>query len=94
MTDYYSLIPNFKKEIPNFLNQLKNFAIFKVNKDPKSFGYKIFESLKKDLKVFPISEETEILGEKCYSNLSEINKKIEAIIIYQIMIRNVIKLLN
>ena len=81
MTDYYSLIPNFKKEIPAFLNQSKNFAIFKVNQDPKSLGYRIFENLKKDFKVFPIGEETEILGEKCYSDLSEINKKIEAVII-------------
>jgi len=81
MTDYYSLIPNFKKEISNFLNKSKNFAILKVNQDPESSGYKIFESLKKDFKVFPIGEEIEILGEKCYSDLSKINKKIGAAII-------------
>jgi len=81
MTDYYSLIPNFKKEIPTFLNNLKSIAILEVNKKPGSLGYKILENLKNDYKIFPISKEAEILGEKCYTNLSEIKQKIDASVI-------------
>ncbi len=81
MSDYYTLIPNFKDEINAFLNQSKNIAFIGINKDPKSLSYKIFENLKNDLNVLPISEEIEILNKKCYANLSEIKCKLDAAII-------------
>lgn len=82
MTDYYSLVPSFKKEIPKFFNKSNKFAILEVKSDPKSQSYKILENLKKDFAVFPINqEEDKILGEKCYSSISQISPKPEVVII-------------
>lgn len=76
MIDYYTLIPSFKKEIPEFFSKTNKFVIFGVTADPKSLSFQIFENLKKDFKVFLISlKGGEILGEKCYSNLSLLPEK-------------------
>jgi acyl-CoA synthetase (NDP forming) len=81
MTDYYTLIPSFKKEIPNFFSETNTFVIFGVTSDPTSLGFQIFKNLKKDFKIFLISSKKEILGEKCYSNLSLLPEKPDAAII-------------
>lgn len=81
MTDYYSLIPNFKKEIADFLNKSKSLVILEVDNNSQSIGYKIFESLKNDFIIFPVSKEQTILNKNCYSSLSKINENIDAAII-------------
>lgn len=80
MTDYYSLFPSFKKEIPKFFDQSKSFAVIPVKNNPDSIGYKIFKNLKNNFNVFPISQEKELLGEECYSNISQL-KEINSVII-------------
>lgn len=62
----------------------KNFiyAVVWANNDQNKYWYKVFEDLLNAwYKVIPINpNEEEILGEKCYKNLSEYNKKIDFVI--------------
>lgn len=80
MSDFYTLVPNFKKEITSFFG-LQNFVIFKIEDNPNSIPYQIFKALKEKLNMVPISKEKEILGTKCYQKLSEIDRNIQAVII-------------
>lgn len=74
MTDYYSIIPNFNKEIPIFLDQSNQFVIIGIENNSDSLGYKIFKALKNTFNIFPI-------GTKNYAEIAQINQNIDAAII-------------
>jgi len=60
--------------IKEFLNKKNIFAVVGVSKNPEKYGHQVYQDLKKEgYKVYPINPNAnEILGNKCYSKLSEL----------------------
>ena len=61
--------------------KLKNWAVVGVTPDPFKFGYKIWKKLKNEgYNVFAINPfYDEVNGEKIYSNLKDVEEKIDVI---------------
>lgn len=60
-----------KAQVSAFFAQ-KTLAVAGVSRDPKKFGYRVFQDLKeKGYTVYPINPNAEsIAGERCYPNLA------------------------
>jgi len=60
--------------IKEFLDKKNIFAVIGVSKNPEKYGHKVYQDLKKEgYKVYPINPNAnKILGDKCYSKLSEL----------------------
>jgi uncharacterized protein len=69
------------KSINEFIAN-KNIAIAGASRNPKKFGNIITQNLlKKGFNVFPVNPNaTEILGRKCYSDISSLPQKVSAIV--------------
>ncbi|MGD8545481.1 MAG: CoA-binding protein [Candidatus Bathyarchaeota archaeon] len=63
--------------IIEFLNKQNVFAVVGASRNPKKFGYQVYEDLKNaNYKVYPINPNTdEILGDKCYPSLEALPEK-------------------
>ncbi len=71
-----------KKSITEFLSG-KKIAIAGVSRNSKKFGYVIFRTLKeKGLNVYPVNPNAEeILGEKCFKNVSSLPEDVKTLVI-------------
>lgn len=71
-----------RKSIETFLEE-KKMAVTGVSRDPKKFGYQVYHALKnKGYEVYPLNPmTTEIDGERCYQNLSEIPSHVNNLLI-------------
>jgi len=71
-----------KKDIEKFLEP-KKLAIAGVSRDPKKFGFQVYEELRKrGYEVFPVNPQTsELSGEKCYHSVSELPAGIDRLLI-------------
>jgi len=71
-----------RKSIETFLRPRK-MAITGVSRNPKKFGYQVYSALKKKgYEVYPVNPmATEIDGEHCYQNLSEIPSHVSNVLI-------------
>jgi uncharacterized protein len=71
-----------RKSIETFLEP-KKMAITGVSRNPKKFGYQVYNSLKlKGYEVYPVNPmSTEINGERCYQNISELPSHISSLLI-------------
>ncbi len=71
-----------RKSIETFLEPRK-MAITGVSRDPKKFGNQVYTTLKKKgYEVYPVNPmATEINGERCYQNLSEIPSHVSNLLI-------------
>jgi len=71
-----------KKSIEKFVN-LKNIAVVGVSQKKGKFGNTVYKELKqKGYNVFAVNSKlSEFEGEKCFNKLSELNGKIEAVVI-------------
>jgi len=65
----------------DFFDKKFTYAIIGASKNENKYGFKILETLiNKKFKVIPINpKENEILGIKCYKNLSEIIDEIDVV---------------
>ena len=63
--------------IIEFLNKQNVFAVVGASRNPKKFGYQVYEDLRNaNYKVYPINPNTdEILGDKCYPSLEALPEK-------------------
>ncbi len=70
------------KQINDFI-EAQPLAMVGVSRNPKKFGYTAFRELKeKGMKVVPVNPETdEIMGEKCYRNVSMLPQEVKGIIV-------------
>jgi len=66
-----------KDLINKFLNKKNVFAVIGVSRNPKKYGSRVYNDLKKnEYKVYPINPNIdEILGDKCYSRLANLPSK-------------------
>ncbi len=60
--------------IKKFIDKKNTFAVVGASRDPKKYGYQVYEDLKKaGYKVYPVNPNAEeILGDKCYPNLENL----------------------
>lgn len=70
------------KQINDFIDS-QPIAMIGVSRNPKKFGYTAFKELKeKGMKLIPVNPVADqILGEKAYSNVSNLPSEIKSIII-------------
>jgi len=70
------------KQINEFLDS-QPIALVGVSRNPKKFGYTAFKELKeKGMNIIPVNPAAdEIMGEKVYSNIKELPRDIQGIII-------------
>lgn len=63
--------------IIEFLNKQNVFAVVGASRNPKKFGYQVYDDLRNaNYKVYPINPNTdEILGDKCYPSLEALPEK-------------------
>lgn len=63
--------------IIEFLNKQNVFAVVGASRNPKKFGYQVYEDLRNaNYKVYPINPNTDkILGDKCYPSLEILPEK-------------------
>jgi len=59
-----------------------SFAVVGASNNPEKYGYKVLQALlKKTKNIYPINpKENEILGKKCYKELSEIKEKLDIVV--------------
>jgi predicted CoA-binding protein len=71
------------KQINEFLSY-QPIALVGVSRNPKKFGYSAFKELKqKGMNIIPVNPEAiEIMGEKVYSNVTDLPSNVQAIIIF------------
>jgi hypothetical protein len=57
--------------IKKFIDKKNTFAVVGASRDPKKYGYQVYEDLKNaGYKVYPVNPNAkEILGDKCYLSL-------------------------
>lgn len=70
------------KQIKEFF-EAQPIAMVGVSRNPKKFGYSAFKELKeKGMKIVPVNPQAdEIMGEKCYKNVSVLPPEIKGLII-------------
>src|SRR5512133_1389516 len=70
------------QQINDFIDS-QPIALVGVSRNPKKFGYSAFKELKeKGMKIVPVNPQTdEIMGEKCYRNVSMLPPEIKGLII-------------
>jgi predicted CoA-binding protein len=70
------------KQINEFI-EAQPIAMVGVSRNPKKFGYSAFKELKeKGMKIVPVNPQAdEIMGEKCYKNVSVLPPEIKGLII-------------
>lgn len=70
------------KQINDFIES-QPIAMVGVSRNPKKFGYAAYKELKdKGMKIVPVNPMTdEIMGEKCYRNVSTLPSDVKGIII-------------
>ena len=70
------------KQINEFI-EAQPIAMVGVSRNPKKFGYTAFKDLKeKGMKLVPVNPQAdEIMGEKCYRNVSLLPPEVKGIII-------------
>lgn len=70
------------KQINDFIES-QPIAMVGVSRNPKKFGYAAYKELKeKGMKIVPVNPMTdEIMGEKCYRNVSTLPADVKGIII-------------
>ena len=71
-----------KELIQNFLAP-KKMAIAGVSRDPKKFGYTVYEELsKKDYELYPINPNADTInGNKCYKDVSSLPSHVKHLLI-------------
>lgn len=70
------------QEMHSFIDKNNVYAVIGVSKNPEKYGHKVFKDLTSaGYDVYPVNpNETEILGHKVYTQLSDINEKIDVVI--------------
>jgi predicted CoA-binding protein len=63
--------------IKKFLDKSNIFAVVGASRDPKKYGYQVYEDLKKaGYEVYPVNPNTDkILGDRCYPSLRDLPTK-------------------
>jgi hypothetical protein len=71
-----------KKNIQDFLEP-KKLAIAGVSRNPKKFGYAVFQELKKNgYSVYPVNPNTDVIdGQKCYAAVSDLPEEVKHLLI-------------
>lgn len=66
----------------SLVNKNNKYAVIGVSKNPEKYGYRVFKDLLgAGWEVYPVNpKEDEILGQKVYPKLSNIDKKIDVVI--------------
>ena len=76
-----------KKNLKSILQKVNSIALIGASADKSRDSYKVMEFLiEKGYKVYPINPnyaKRNILGQRCYSNLKEIKKKIDMVDIFR-----------
>ena len=76
-----------KKNLKSILQTVNSIALIGASADKSRDSYKVMEFLiEKGYKVYPINPNyanRNILGQRCYSNLKEIKKKIDMVDIFR-----------
>ena len=76
-----------KKYLSVLLQNVKNIALVGASSDNRRDSYIVMEYLiERGYKVFPVNPneaDNKILGQKCFSNLSEIEQKIDMVDIFR-----------
>ena len=79
---------NFNKEsLKAILKNISSIALIGASPNPQRDSYKVMKFLiSKGYEVFPVNPnhaDNKILGKKCFSNLKEINQKIDMVDIFR-----------
>ncbi|HRN85706.1 MAG TPA: CoA-binding protein [Candidatus Dojkabacteria bacterium] len=70
------------QEMHSLIDKKNIYAVIGVSKNPEKYGHRVFKDLTSaGYDVYPVNpNETEILGHKVYTQLSDINEKIDVVI--------------
>jgi predicted CoA-binding protein len=76
---------NKEQEIPEILKSAQNIAIVGISDSPDRDSNKVASYLQdRGYRIFPVNPKyAQVLGEKCYSTLSEIPEKIDVVDIFR-----------
>ena len=76
-----------KQSLKSILKNISSIALIGASPNPERDSYKVMKFLiDKGYEVFPVNPnhaDNEILGKKCFSNLREINEKIDMVDIFR-----------
>tara|TARA_X000000368_G_scaffold97605_1_gene75051 strand:- start:253 stop:663 length:411 start_codon:yes stop_codon:yes gene_type:complete len=76
-----------KESLKSILKNISSIALIGASTNPKRDSYKVMKFLiDNDYEVFPVNPnhaDNKILGKKCFSNLKEINQKIDMVDIFR-----------
>jgi uncharacterized protein len=72
-----------KKEAVDLFLQQKNVAVAGVSRNPKKFGFMIFNEMKKGgFNVYPVNPNaSDIEGTKCYNNIADVPDDVASLVI-------------
>ena len=76
-----------KESLKSILKNISSIALIGASTNPERDSYKVMKFLiDNDYEVFPVNPnhaDNKILGKKCFSNLKEINQKIDMVDIFR-----------
>jgi len=76
-----------KESLKSILKNISSIALIGASANPERDSYKVMKFLiDNDYEVFPVNPnhaDNKILGKKCFSNLKEINQKIDMVDIFR-----------